>query len=1127
MKRKKSFLAGLCTLILAVSLAFGGFAYTPAYAANTDFTLNNVKIQSEVSYGDAFAVPANTGFDVSVTTPNGTALTSQTDGGLVAQDSVYNVTADELGHYTVTFTESDMSYSFKVFSSLEEELQLFVRNEAQIPTYVKTGDEKKLPAAYIGYYDEDGKVVEVPGTVTVTTDTGVAVTPGENFKFENAGSTFIVYSAKVNDGKKYLSKSYEVKVQNDFTDTKAPTLSISGVPSSGNVNTAVTLPVATASDSFDSKVEVIVTVKGKDASGNLTDVKKVELDDNDYAVSELSDNEVFDNDKNMTFYPVRSGDYRVVYQAVDDNGNKSAEWTYTITVSDKKAPTLVIDETKIPEKWGYSGVIKLDGNDAAKENITLSGEDLKVKFQFPEAYDNADKAENLILSFSIKDPESRTVVNFTNINKAEGESGTRYTNTVTNKEYVFNNTMTDFAFDFGEYVNAIKSDSSKTDYVYEGDYVVTYSAEDASGNKSTKTFTVNIVETFEDTSVVTVEFNNVDKYVLASETEAVEFTVPTPAYSSTTDTKLNLVYDIYNADPASEDEANALGAELKGGEVVEIKYEARSASDATKVYKVVYDDKSLEITDSIVLVATATSDAGNTASATEVVPLVKPSDSAMFTSVDIANINLEEATKYDNVKTHKLGYAVVNRISAENRKYVGVELGVKTEDGDYLTDVSAEVYSPEGSEKMVIRNISFNTNVAGTYYLELRVFDLNGKSTINVIPVTIEKSEAGDGDFSASVNVSTADINTKIMLNNETISAPGIFDYLTVSDEGQYLKALVREISGGRFSIMGEEFTAMSNGFYSVKDKAVLVDVDNVHENYAIYTAGNQTALDNYLSQQTQTGEFTVSDSSTVSFELQGVMPTYSVINPADENDIRLPLATAFTSNGNADEIVLSIKSPSGSTVTPYYMSGDTKVNMASNGIMVPGTEYRFKPTANGTYTVTYTVKMSGKEESTFSYTIKAGDVIAPTFTLTDSNGNAASHELSVKSGYKFNFLYVKATDDKASEGNLTFTKKVVGPDGEVVGGTISGKGTTYANRTYPTSGEFTLDASGKYTVTYTVTDEAGNESKQEFEITVTNSSGGGGISLAALSTILIVVGVLLIVGVVIYLFRFRRVKKD
>ena len=63
--------------------------------------------------------------------------------------------------------------------------------------------------------------------------------------------------------------------------------------------------------------------------------------------------------------------------------------------------------------------------------------------------------------------------------------------------------------------------------------------------------------------------------------------------------------------------------------------------------------------------------------------------------------------------------------------------------------------------------------------------------------------------------------------------------------------------------------------------------------------------------------------------------------------------------------------------------------------------------------------------------------------------------------------------------------------------------------------------------MTYTVTDEAGNESKQEFEITVTNSTSNSGISLATLSTILIIVGVLLIAGVLVYLFRFRRVKKN
>jgi hypothetical protein len=85
---------------------------------------------------------------------------------------------------------------------------------------------------------------------------------------------------------------------------------------------------------------------------------------------------------------------------------------------------------------------------------------------------------------------------------------------------------------------------------------------------------------------------------------------------------------------------------------------------------------------------------------------------------------------------------------------------------------------------------------------------------------------------------------------------------------------------------------------------------------------------------------------------------------------------------------------------------------------------------------------------------------------------------------------------------------------------------TSGANKTIPSSGKFTLDEAGKYTVRYEVIDEAGNSAVKEFEITVTGKSSGSGISLAALSTILIIVGVLLIAGVVVYLFRFRKVKK-
>lgn len=1074
MKRKKSILAGLCTLVLTASIAIGGFAYVPAKAdETTDFTLDNVKVQSTVTYGNTISVPTAEGFTATVKTPNGTPATVTNEA----------VTADQLGNYTVTYEKGGKTYSFRVLCELEKDLELFIENEAKVPSVVKTGDAKKLPGAYVGYYNEDGDLVKENATVTVKTDKGEVITPGTDFPFANAGSTFVTYTAQVGGGKKFLTKTFEVKVQDNFADTKAPSLSVSGVPSSANVNKVVTLPTASASDSFDERVEVVITVKGKNDAGELVNVKKVTVD-NETAVAELTEDEVFDNDKNMTFYPVREGDYKVTYQAIDDNGNKSAEWTYTITCSDKKAPEITLDETKIPAKWGYDKVYKYD---AAAENKKSEIENKAIKFAFPEVTDNKDKAADLTLTFAIKDPEGKTVVNFSNINKAAGESGTKYTNVVTGTEYKFSQTE-EFSFDFGEYVTAIKNDSTKEDYQYAGDYVVTYTARDAAGNRATKTYTINVAETFEDTSEVTVEFKTVDKYILADENKAVEVTLPAPTYSSTTDSKLTLVYTVTSGD-------NTLEADVKGGETAEIK---KVGDD----YKLVYDKKELVITGAeLTFTATATSDTGVTYTATETVPVIIPNATQKYVNV---TESLTLTDHKNDVKTHALGNVVINLVENADAKHVGVELGVKNAEGKYMT-ASAEIYAPQGSNKKVVRNITFETRTAGTYYLELRVFDINGNSTVRVIPVVIAETVSNPIEGQSSVNATSGDVNKKVILANEKIDMSGVANYVTGTG---YTPVLIHKVTGGKFALMGEEFTAMTAGKYAIDDMAAIVKSATVTEDYAA-DAGKEEELANYLAGLTQTGKYTVTDSATVKFELQGVMPAYSQIN----TPVNLPQATAYTENGNADEIVVDVKSPK---------SGKVTVVPATTA----GYEYTFTPNENGTYTVTYTVK-AGNDSSTFTYTIKVGDVVAPTFTLTDADGNAASHEATVKSGYKFSYLQVNATDNKSEAANLTYTKKVVGPDGKEVGSTISGKGTTYANRTAPTSGEFTLDASGKYTVTYTVTDEAGNESKQEFEITVTNSTSNSGISLATLSTILIIVGVLLIAGVLVYLFRFRRVKKN
>lgn len=1061
--KRKSFFAGLFALVLTFSLVIGAFIGMPAKANAASTSYDKLAIDAAgnavptvVDYGSEISVAEFTGMTVTVTAPNGDVKTPDANG---------KVKADQLGFYTVKVaTANGTYYNYNIECKLDSDPVLVVANDASIPTYVKKGDKKTLPDAVVGYYDEDGNFVASTASTVAIKVVGATI-EGKECTFGTSGSAFVTYEAKYENGEKWLSKTYEVKVQDDFADTKAPTLSVSGVPSSANVNMEVTLPAATATDSFDENVQVVVTVKGKDASGNLVDVKKVSVNDEGIATGELTDNEVFDNADNMSFYPVREGDYKVVYQAIDDNGNKSAEWSYTITCSDKKAPVFTVMEEAIPANWGWSEVVKADESKLETET------DLAIKFPFPASYDNKDLAKDVILSFSIKDPENTSIVHFTNINKASGEAGTKF-NAPYIGEQAFCATDEYYSFNIAKYVSGIKADNTKSDYRYEGDYVVTYSAQDAAGNKSTKTYTVAVTESYEENGKVNVEFKNVIKKIVVDANAATEFTVPTPTYSSTTDSKLVLVYAISNGTTEIEVEAGAEG---------EIIYKDSK-------YFLVVDGAELEINaGKLVLKATAVSDAGNIATAEEKeIKVIVPD----YTTSLIGGVlvSLTEGTEFNKAGEYNLGSVMFTATDAADYKNVGVEVGVRNEEGEYLGNVTAEVIYTNSAKGYgtFVKDIVAKTNKSGNYFLEVKVYDVSGNNSVTVVPFVI-KADGNDYGTTTSANVTSAKVNEKFTLANDSLT--GVNQALLPNAD--HIAVLAHVINGGKFAIMGEEFTALCTGTYTIQDKAYVVDATDLY---------NPVFVSEIAELAKEKATVTITEDSEFKFELQGVMPTYSALNA----EVALPKATAYTANGNADSVEVEVK------------FNGKKVKLSADN--------KFKTTDNGVYTVIYTVK-NGNNTDTFEYEIKSGDVVAPVFKLVDANGADASHELSVKSGYTFNFLAIAVEGDEA--GDLTYTKKVIGPDGEVVGGTINGTGTTYANKTTPSSGEFTLDASGKYTVRYEVSDKAGNTSVKEVEITVTSSSGNKGISLAALSTILIIVGVLLIAGVVVYLFRFRKVKKN
>ncbi|MBQ8881796.1 MAG: hypothetical protein IJY70_00175 [Clostridia bacterium] len=1091
MKRKKSLLAGLCALTLATSVGVSAVPFNFASAATAtlgEFEIDTV--QNEVEYGETFSVPTATGYTASVIAPNGKVVVL----------SGSTVTADQIGFYTVTYTndsDASLKYSFNVYCTTAHTYQLVIDNEAKIPTYVATGATKVLPSAKVGYY-EDGEFVEATGsTVTVKTDDGTTVDLVNGYEFTNAGSTFVTYTANVGAGQKYISKTFEIKVQDDFEDTKAPTLTVTGVPKSGNVNMEVVLPVASTSDTYDSKVDVVVTVEYKDGD-TLTPVKKVKVNDEGIVSEVLTDNEVFDNGDNMSFYPTEVGEYKVTYKAVDDNNNESSPWVYTVSVSDKKAPTMVVDDTRIPANWGYNSVKKLVNNsDASQGTEALSS--TALTFYTPEFFDNYDEKDEVVLEFKLKDPESNTVVSFSNINKAAGESTTIADVEWATEDLKFSKTE-NLVIDLAEYVT-YKADTAN--YQVEGTYTAIYAAQDKAGNRVQRSYTINLKPEFVDDKPVSVSYKAYEKSVVASEIKEVEYVVPAIIATSGADTKLFVEYKVVS---------DTAEVKVSQGEILTVK---KDGSD----YKLVAKEGEIVITaNAFHFEATATSDAGNTATVeSDEVKVIVPGTASAPT------VNVSGATDLDNLdnaeNTHILNNMMVKVTGVADFDAVSVEVSVTDNEGKDLP-IKATVYNVANT--IVVKNFEFTASKADTNYLfTVRVFDINGNSVVKQYSFDIDQATEDDPslDLSATLNATSANTKAEIKFakkaadyNNEGV-LNGSGKYLTAVNESDYKLVLARDISGGTFSVNANGITAYNAGRYSVADKFVMVSASDVavdfYDTFALASQDDADAFYAFLKAKTTSNAVQVKDGSTVQLEVQGEMPSYSELSTATEEKwVKIPVVAGFSQNEPANKITLEIKSPKGLTVEPTLCDTTEQDN---------GYQYKFKPTENGTYTLTYKVKVGEKDEATFVYTVKAGDLVLPVITMT------GTHSATMKAGDTFTFLALTATDNKTTDSSkFTVTKTLYGPDGAVVGTSISGEYNTNAGKTTST----TLSASGKYTVKYTVKDEAGNTAVKEYDITVTGASSNSGISLATLSTIMIIVGVLLIAGVVAYLFIFRRPKK-
>ena len=204
-----------------------------------------------------------------------------------------------------------------------------------------------------------------------------------------------------------------------------------------------------------------------------------------------------------------------------------------------------------------------------------------------------------------------------------------------------------------------------------------------------------------------------------------------------------------------------------------------------------------------------------------------------------------------------------------------------------------------------------------------------------------------------------------------------------------------------------------------------------------------------------------------------------------------------------------------------YKVDGSTRTSVDSLTDKINGEDFYISQ--NGTVTIAYTVYDNNGNSSTAEYVIRAGDNTNPIIrvnTVDESDFIATTYSLSDFQDGLFTVDLTKLTfsDDKTAEADLVVTYEFVNDDtdDEPIEAEIENENQL----------AYKIESVGNYTLTVTVTDEAGNSISRDFSFEVTEATSDATLTYRVIGTVLIVISVLLLAGVIIY-FVVSKVKLD
>ncbi|HEY8444079.1 MAG TPA: hypothetical protein VIL24_04715 [Clostridia bacterium] len=1075
MKKFRRLVITFLILIMSLTLLSGNLMTVMAADTGTIQPVTIGKLPKEGVIGQAIDLGELQNCDVRVKDP--------LDNDVTLDDNKFTPT--KAGYYTVNvYGNNGIFYEgFKIKVTVDDAVIYIPYNGAEIPTYIAPGSPIKLPKASMVVYDEDGKIDQektnalnytikyyvtnpegVQTELTATDADGFYVYSGDNTKV--SGSYLVRYKATAQDNAAVKTSDFIVHVQEGFEDKEKPTLTVTGVPNTAAQRVKLTLPKATATDNKDENVKITVTVKDSDGQDVLV------VDDSDPKNLVLgTEKVVFDNDKNMSFYPWKTGTYKVTYKAVDDSGNVS-EKTFSINnVSDTQAPTIELDENVIPGKWAIS---------ITNSKGLLEGNDRLLVIPKPEVWDNVTPKDQIDLSLTIKNASGEEV----------------YNSTKTTQPYEGFLTQDDdnYYLDFDVL-------TTKT-----GIFTLTFTAKDkdANGklkNSRSKVIDVNVVEELKDTLNPKVQATNIPEYIMVGD-KFLEPNItpvdPSNANSEATKVIIKKTYEFIVS------EANVTKFDFKTKNyfipkeagTIKITLEIKDS-----VGNKVLDENDNEV-DSLVYTVDVYSEEINTNAPTFKAGLTwedkKNPDTSLFKEVEGELVQRTINYKDKNSKKVTVGDIVIQS-ATDQYDFIGYEVIVRapgsvtvgsTEGsteyqgaGQRLnTTVKSKLYFNDTDNKweLVLENISFEVNKEGKHSLTVRAFNMSGASTLATVTFDVVGTAVVDNSYMGGATIGSnqnlgglvtglsynTDLPTEVELG-ETYALP------LKNIEGK--KLVAREINGPAYELKGNMFTPKAVGQYTI-------------------------TLYNENGDKDSSVTVTCVDTKTPEFKLLGEVPSYYKKYDAETNPdafVEIP-EVSIIDKGDLKEYTVKVVDNNNQIVAIETREG----------------KKGFVPRVDGTYTITYTVYDSTNTAS-YSITVKVGDLIKPVIIDVDLIKPDVTKFKQNDKLYAKELTKDNVSDNVSKADKLEITRTLYGPNGNPVSAEKDDKNKEY----------YVLKDAGTYTLTYTVKDEAGNVYTKEFIITVTGE-GKKPFNYQLLSTVLIITAIVLIVGVGIYFFRFRKVKE-